>query len=459
MISIIVRTKNEERWIGSCLESIERQTRRDYEVILVDNLSTDKTVAKARPYGVKLVTIENYSPGAAINRGVEVASGDIVVCLSGHCIPVDEHWLNNLVSELEDQRVGGVYGRQEPLEFTPDADKRDLLITFGLDRREQIKDSFFHNANSAFRRSLWEKHPFDETVTNIEDRIWARSIQKEGYRIIYQPSASVYHYHGIHQSGDPVRCGNIIKIIEAMDQETIGASSNRIDLSQLNVVAVIPVREEGMRMLAGYPLYLYAVRHARQSRLVRTVAVSTDQQSVADDSLKYGADLNLIRSHNQSRFDVILERLLQISINQLEQKGIIPDVLVMLEPTFPFRDGAIIDKLIEQFVHGGFDTVIPAREEYNSCWIEENGVFSRIDHGYIARQFKNPFYMGLKGLCCVCSPSVVRQGQIFGDNVGLYKLSELIQSIEVRTTGDAALAEVVLQDAQLAMSAGPNLET
>ena len=82
MISIIVRTKNEERWIGACLEAIGRQTRSDVEIILVDNLSTDRTVEKACRNGVKLVTIEKFFPGAAINRGIEASSGEIIVCLS-----------------------------------------------------------------------------------------------------------------------------------------------------------------------------------------------------------------------------------------------------------------------------------------------------------------------------------------------------------------------------------------
>ncbi len=444
MISIIVRTKNEERWIGSCLEAIGRQTRKDVEIILVDNLSTDKTVEKACQNGVKLVTIREFKPGAAINRGIEASSGEIVVCLSGHCIPVDENWLDNLVSELDDETIGGIYGRQEPLAFTPDLDKRDLLITFGLDRREQVKDSFFHNANSAFRRSLWEQFSFDEEVTNIEDRLWAHTIQKAGYKIVYEPSASVYHYHGIHQSGDQARCGNIINIIDNMNQEEIRSTDNQIDPGKLNVTLILPVREEGLRMLGGRPLYEYSLEHARASSYVKSIVVSTELEGVAENALACGADLALVRSNDQSRFDVILEQLLQSSLCELEEKDVFPDVLVMLESTFPFRQPAIIDRLVEKFCFGGFDTVIPAREEFNSCWMDQDGEFRRVDKGYIARRFKTPYYAGIKGLCCVCSPSAVRHGQIFGNNVGLYRLRDLIPTIEVRTNADARLAESLM---------------
>lgn len=443
-VSIIVRTKNEERWIGSCLDAISRQTHTDFEVVLVDNDSTDKTVDKAEKYGVILVTIDEFRPGAAINRGIEASSGEIVVCLSGHCIPVDEYWLENLIRPLEDPTIGGVYGRQEPLAFTSDLDKRDLLITFGLDERVQIKDSFFHNANSAFRRSLWEEIPFDEDVTNIEDRIWANQVQQTGRKIFYQPSASVYHHHGIHHDGDPVRCGKIVKILESFGQQEIKTSDNRIDAARLNVVCVVPVRDEGLRVMGGKPLYLYAIEHAIHSSLVGTVAVSTDSKAVAESATEAGADVIINRPENESRFDVILEQLMQSSLGVLEDGGNFPDIIVMLEPVFPFRPSGLIDELINEFVVGGFDTVIPAKPEYNSCWLEEEGSYHRVDKGYIARQFKTPFFTGLKGLCCVCSPATIREGRLFGENVGLSKIDDTVASMEVRSDSDIQLAEMIL---------------
>lgn len=444
MISVIVRTKNEERWIGSCLDAVSRQTIRDHEVVLVDNLSTDRTVEKALQYGVTLVPIDRFKPGAAINRGIEAAKGEILVCLSGHCIPVDEHWLEHLVAGLEDETVAGVYGRQEPLAFTPDLDKRDLLITFGLDPRVQVKDSFFHNANSAFRRSTWEKFPFDEEVSNIEDRIWASQVQAAGMKILYEPNASVFHHHGIHHGGDRARCGNIIQILDSVGQEGLRTADNKIDASRQNTVLVIPVREEGLLSVGGQPLYKYSIEHARRSELVGTIVVSTDSDQVAKEAQDSGADLVLHRSTEESRFDVILELMMQSSLRKLEERGIIPDILVMLEATFPFRESGLIDKLILRYVEGGFDTVIPARTEYNSCWMEEEGTYRRIDDGYVARQFKRPFYTGLKGLCCVTSPTTVRQGQLFGENVGLVRLTSAIPSIEVRSDTDVALAETIM---------------
>ena len=116
-----------------------------------------------------------------------------------------------------------MYGRQLPLSYTGDDDKRDLLITFGQDRKIQVKDYFFHNANSMLPRFIWNKFPFDESLTNIEDRAWAKLVIDAGYKIIYEPDASVYHYHGLHQHGSSSkRSKGIATILDKLDEEDIG---------------------------------------------------------------------------------------------------------------------------------------------------------------------------------------------------------------------------------------------
>lgn len=192
--------------------AVFKQRYKDFEVIIVDNESSDKTVEKAKQFNIaKVLTCRDYKPGIALNEGVREARGEFIVCLSGHCVPVNEDWLSHLIKNFDDDSVAGVYGRQEPLAFTPDADKRDLSIIFGLDKKVQKKDSFFHNANSMLKKSLWCQVPFDESVTNIEDRLWAEKMLQRGYKIIYEPEASVYHYHGVHHAGDKKRCANVVR--------------------------------------------------------------------------------------------------------------------------------------------------------------------------------------------------------------------------------------------------------
>ena len=216
MISLVIRTRNEASWIERCLAAVALQDLPDWEVVLVDNASTDDTRRLARRYGCRIVSISGraFSYGRSINLGIRRAKGDLVAILSGHCVPVHDRWLSALAAHFDDPSVAGVYGRQVPLPDSHAFDKRDLWTTFGVERRVQQKDYFFHNANSMIRRAVWRELPFDEQISGVEDRDWARKVLARGHRIVYEPLAGVYHHHGIHHSRDPDRAERVVRVIQ-----------------------------------------------------------------------------------------------------------------------------------------------------------------------------------------------------------------------------------------------------
>ena len=85
-ISVIIRSKNEERWIGHCIQSVIEFLDKP-EIIIVDNNSSDETIPIIKSFKedpnfkvkknnytkIKILSIDNYSPGRAINLGVKNA--------------------------------------------------------------------------------------------------------------------------------------------------------------------------------------------------------------------------------------------------------------------------------------------------------------------------------------------------------------------------------------------------
>ena len=222
LVSIVIRGKNEEDWLGLCLRSIREQTYTNHEIIYIDNESSDASVDIANFYQVeKIKTIKKFLPGRAINLGVEASSGEYIVILSAHCIPTDKNWLSQLVRSVKPDKIAGVYGRQLPLSSTSPDDARDLLITFGYEDRIQLKDPFFHNANSIVKRSVWDQVSFDNSITNIEDRDWAKKILNLGFHIKYDSKACVFHYHGLHQHNnyESFRAAAVNNLIKKIDDD------------------------------------------------------------------------------------------------------------------------------------------------------------------------------------------------------------------------------------------------
>ena len=445
LVSIIIRTKNEERWINSCLESIFSQTYKNFEIIIVDNYSTDKTVKKAEQFGIsKILKIKKFFPGKAINVGIKKSKGDYVVILSAHAIPINNLWLEKLVNAIEeDEKFAGVYGRQEPMSFSPAADKRDMLLLFGLDRKYQIKDSFFHNANSIIRRKIWNKISFDEKVTNIEDRIWAQEVINKNYKIMYEPEASVYHYHGIHQNKDEKRLKSVVKIIETRQKNY---RLGKFNPKKIKIISIIPVRGETQKLGGKYQIS-YTIKTAQKSKFIDDIFVSTDSKKIAKIAKSLGAKCPFIRPANLSESHVNLETVQKFSLNKIEKKGIFPDLVVHLEETFPFRSHEIIDEMIIRLLEGGYDSVIASHKEAGSVWYEDSTKnFRRIDKGDIPREFKEKALIGLQGLCCVTHPEFIRKNSLLGKKIGLFEVRNQLSVLEVRNKADKSMAEKIIKN-------------
>lgn len=220
-ISVVIRSKNEEHWLNACLFAVVNQDYPDIEVVLVDNDSTDRTVEIAVSYGCKIINIPsgqfNYS--SALNMGIEATSGEFIAIVSAHCVPSDDQWLARLAMHFRSDKIAASYGRQLPLSDSHPADKRDLWTTFGQDRKIQKRDYFFHNANSMIRHSAWKKLSFNEEIHGVEDRDWAKKILRQGFSIVYEPTARVFHHHGIHHSANEERAARVVRVIELIQQD------------------------------------------------------------------------------------------------------------------------------------------------------------------------------------------------------------------------------------------------
>jgi rhamnosyltransferase len=443
-VSIIISTKNEERWIGNCLTSVFGQDFKDFEVILLDSGSRDRTVEKAKNFDVKVINYGgDFRPGKAINLGIRNSSGKYIVLLSGHCIPVNNQWLSNLIKEIKEPDVAGVYGRQEPLHFSSDLDKRDLLYTFGPEKKIQTRDSFFHNANSIIKKSVWEEIPFDEDVLYIEDRLWAKKVLEKGCKIVYTPEARVYHYHGLWHNASPERAKEIIGIMEKSEPKL---NQNSIDITKLKVAGLIPAKGK-VEYLGGRPLIEYAILRALESKYLNFIVVTTDNPEIADIARNLGVHHIFIYPPELTDEHVEIGDILKYAISQFEKMEIIPDIIAYISPTYPFRPKGLIDEVVAKLINGGYDSIIPVLAEYRAYFAREDGKLKRLDKGYIPSKFKEPLYAGLSGLITASYVDIIKKGQDrLGERIGMIEVDNLLYYIDVGKAKAREMAEILIKD-------------
>jgi glycosyltransferase involved in cell wall biosynthesis len=198
--SIVIRSKNEERFIGDALRQVFAQIFQEpFEVLLLDSGSRDNTVkiASGFPVTVYRTRPEEFTFGRALNHGAQLAKGDHVVYLSAHCTPVDREWLARLIHPIdEDTEVVATYGRQEPRRGINPFEELELNWIFPSD---YSRDPFaiFSSANCAIQREILLRYPFDESAPFSEDYIWRKLLPNE-HRSVYVPGASVYHSHPLN---------------------------------------------------------------------------------------------------------------------------------------------------------------------------------------------------------------------------------------------------------------------
>lgn len=197
--SFVIRTLNEAKHLGELLSAIHIQNYRElgFEVIVVDSGSTDNTLDIAAEFGCRVINIkrEDFSFGRSLNIGCEAAEGEIIVIISGHCVPVDEFWLQKLCKPLIDGEVEYVYGRQIGGDQSYYSETR-IFAKYFPERSSVPQEGFgCNNANSAILKRVWSKYKFDENLTGLEDMELAKRLVSDGGRVGYVGDASVYHYH------------------------------------------------------------------------------------------------------------------------------------------------------------------------------------------------------------------------------------------------------------------------
>ena len=195
--SLVVRAYNEEEHIGRLLEGVRHQTVQDVQVILVDSGSTDATSAIAAQYGAELVHIppSDFTFGRSLNLGLAVANCELVAVASAHVFPVYPDWLERLLEPFADPQVALTYGKQRGNEHSLFSEQQVFSRWFPENSAPDQPHPFCNNANAALRRSVWERHPYDESLTGLEDLSWAVWAQGQGHSIHYAAEAEVVHVH------------------------------------------------------------------------------------------------------------------------------------------------------------------------------------------------------------------------------------------------------------------------
>lgn len=197
-VSVIVPAYNSEKYIDHCIRALLEQTcrREDYEVVIVDDGSSDKTAEIVNAYPVRYIYQKNQGPAAARNRGVNEAKGEIILFTDSDCVPT-RNWIEEMTRPFNSADIAAVKGAYltKQREIIARLAQVEFEERFEMLKRAESID-MVDTYSAGFKKKIFQQlGGFDTTfhVANNEDTDLSYRMSKHGFKMVFNPDATVYH--------------------------------------------------------------------------------------------------------------------------------------------------------------------------------------------------------------------------------------------------------------------------
>jgi GT2 family glycosyltransferase len=215
LVSIVIRTRDEEQHFSDLLEMLAAQTLLPSEIILVNNYSSDAKLASfegiieksvelfgRKKIKVRLVSLpdRDFSHPYSTNLGMFFAKNELVAMTNAHAVPISHSWLEDGAGHFKDPTVAGVTGYSYPFEKNRPLSKLSQYAYYFAERIV-LK---FSTMNCIIRKSVWRNYPFDEDIPKIspearaygcEDYDWGKEVVARGFKTVMDQRFSIFHSH------------------------------------------------------------------------------------------------------------------------------------------------------------------------------------------------------------------------------------------------------------------------
>ncbi|OGW47581.1 MAG: hypothetical protein A2Y66_03270 [Nitrospirae bacterium RBG_13_41_22] len=459
-ISVYIPVFNYARYIEKAIQSVLNQTFKDWELIVINDGSTDGTEEILRKYEshdkVTVVNQENKGLTKSCNIALRLANGEYVMRLDGDDY-LDENALLVMTHFLdENPEIGLVY---------PDyylIDEHDEVLS--IERREKISSDEWvlldippHGACTMFRKHiLQELGEYDEEIVCQDGYdMWIRFIENYKADNINLP----LFYYRQHSGSLTKNHERILDTRQKIKRKHAELKRKRLKASKIKRVAIIPARTHtnimpklALQECAGQPLINYTIDEAIKSASFNSiVVVSEDDEILHHTENNYKKDvLTVTRPLEYGRRNTGIEKTVQLVLDVLKKnKGEEYEEGMLIFIESPLKKSKHILKAIDTMYIFETDSVISLCETNSPYYIRNNNSLERIGNQEQFRLERNTIYRG-NGALFLFKIKNLAKGAIFGEKIGhIIMLKE--ESININSPFDYKIAEFLIKERNISL--------
>jgi len=462
-VSIVITAYNYADYLRDCLDSALSQTYDNYEVIVVDDGSTDNTPEILREYEfeypdrLRVVRLEGQGLPGASNAGIRAADGKYIVRLDADDM-FDENILTVEANYLDaNPSIDLIY----PDYYTIDKNG-DIIDHVRLPQVEEEVKLLNRSplaAGAMYRRDAWDAiGGYDEGLNYQEDYdFWIRFINQFSVQNVNLP-LMYYRQHSENMSQ------NLSGRLEARNEVKKRFVDQNLSetLADQEVLCVIPARGErridlpfdndrpfALQPLHGRPIIEYSIAEGLAASRIDRVVVSTEDEEIAEAARNAGADVPRLRPSHLSESKIPLEDVMLDLFEYFEEDARYdPDVAVVSPYISPLRTADHLNEAVDTWNIFSVDSVISVTENDRFLWQPgEYGLDPLFDERLL-REEREALYQE-NGAIYVFTPRLVQEKRtLIGNHVG-HVLMERENAVHVDSSIDFVTAEQVLKDERL----------
>jgi CMP-N-acetylneuraminic acid synthetase len=462
-VSIIITAHNYADYLKKCLDSALNQTYDDYEVVAVDDGSTDETpeilefYRSEYPDRLRTVRLEGLGLPSASNAGIEAADGKYIVRLDA-----DDYFDENLVTveaEFLDANPDVDLVYPDYYTISDDGEIIDHVRNMKINDEVKLLNRSPLAAGAMYRRSAWKAiGGYNESLDYQEDYdFWVRFINEYTVRNVNLP-LMYYRQHGDNMSDN--LSGRLDARRDVKSEFVESTLPGTVEDTE--VLGIIPTRAEtrfeapatsgkgvtdpfAVHEISGNSLLSYTVNEALVTDRLDRVIVSTEDADIAEEAADAGAEVPSLREEELADRDVLLGDLMEYTLKKLSaEEGYEPDFVVLLQYVSPLKTADVIDEVVDTWMMFSVDSVITVEKNNKFLWQPGTFGLDPLFDERLLREKRESLYEE-NGAVYGFTPKVVReQGDVIGEHVGHVQMQPQ-RSIHIDSWFELQMCEMILQ--------------